>query len=189
MCWTDFMKIFGTEAIVQAGAVRQPKPAEVWGFISDRTSETLLNSLRVGRPFALGTTCDYYHPIGRVHKLLLTLLSKYQPDDVHKMPTPLTTELSLGLMLYAWENRHSQSPFEILILPDETEGSTSGKTELAFVRAKQELIRDQTLASDGGPSKKHSGQQSEQWGTDRPYSSSWQGNGGGDEGWKSNWNK
>jgi hypothetical protein len=208
--WPDFMQIYGEEALIKAGAAKQPKPEALWNIINDRTSETLLMSIRVGRPFSLGTTCDFYHPIIRVHKLLRTLLGKYQPTETEKFGD-LTPEMTLGLLLHAWEARHGQSPFEILILPDPkhvdqaewkrqqgNDRHAYHPMEMAFVRAKQDLIRDRTLASDGGPARKtdQGQQQLQPRGMERSYSSfSWGqtgsgGNGDGNDRWQSQtWNK
>jgi hypothetical protein len=57
------------------------------------------------------------------------------------------------MLKYSWEHASSSSPFELLYLVMEPSlGDAAGPPrEFVYVRAKQSLIAQPTLAADGGP--------------------------------------
>jgi hypothetical protein len=132
------------EAAVKSGTLHQAAPRA----LDQRVLDTILKCIRFGRPFGIGMLHDYYLPVGRISAILSSLLHRYEGDTRGFSP-----EETFGMLKYSWEHASSSSPFELMYLTMEaTLADTAGPPrEYVYVRAKQSLIAQPTLAADGGP--------------------------------------
>jgi hypothetical protein len=145
--WESFAQIHNNESAVLKDAHVCDPPKDLTAKLSEQTKKVMLSSLQVGRPFALGMTNDYWHPIGRIHKLLANMVAKHHAHEVDF--SLLTCEMTLAMIIHSWDSRHATNPFEVLVCPRPGDATNQN----TYVRAKQSLIRDKVLAPDGGPTK------------------------------------
>jgi hypothetical protein len=106
--WEYFAQIHLNESACLKDAHICHPPTELAGKISEQTTNVLLSSLRVGRPFALGMTNDFWRPIGRLHKFLVTMIAKHQAQDIDFVK--VTAEQTLALIIHSWENGTRPTP-------------------------------------------------------------------------------
>jgi hypothetical protein len=168
--WESFAQIHLNESAVLKDAHVCDPPKDLTSKLSEQTKKVILSSLQVGRPFGLGMTNDYWHPIGRIHKLLANMVAKHHAHEFNV--GQLTCEMTLAMIIHSWDSRHSTNPFEVLVCP--RPGDTTNQN--TYVRAKQSLIRDKALAPDGGPT---FGQKSSSFAGQGGAWDNWKGKGGG----------
>jgi hypothetical protein len=140
----QYFHLTKAEAAVKSGTFHQEAPRS----LDQRVLDTILKCIRFGRPFGVGMLHDYYLPVGRISAILSSLLHRYEGDT-----RGFTPEETFGMLKYSWEHASHSSPFELLYLTSKnTLADTAGPAkEFAYVRAKQSLIAQPTLAADGGP--------------------------------------
>jgi hypothetical protein len=140
----QYFHLTKAEAAVKSGTFHQEAPRS----LDQRVLDTILKCIRFGRPFGVGMLHDYYLPVGRISAILSSLLHRYEGDT-----RGFTPEETFGMLKYSWEHASHSSPFELLYLTSKnTLADTPGPAqEFAYVRAKQSLIAQPTLAADGGP--------------------------------------
>jgi hypothetical protein len=142
--WMQFFNLTKAEASVKSGTLHQVAPRA----LDQRVLDTVLKCVRFGRPFGIGMLHDYYLPVGRISAILSSLLHRYEGDT-----RGFTPEETFGMLKYSWEHASRSSPFELLYLVMEPNllDTAGPPREFVYVRAKQSLIAQPTLAADGGP--------------------------------------
>jgi hypothetical protein len=150
---------------IQAG--RENDPLE----LSGKLFAGFLSSLRVAKPASPGVLCEYWCPLQRAIKLLLSL------DDSNTLPDlaadAAAKERLMSAMLRMWDKSQADWALEVAVVKPEKAGY-----DLVFVRAL--TIRSTHMGPDGSNAKRGGGPVStDEWGgsgssSPRQHQNQWQ---------------
>jgi hypothetical protein len=141
--------LYSDEALLKEPSWKEaPAPSSTFDGESDLSSgmETLLHSLRFGKPSPLGVRNEHWVPIRRSFKCLLSHLHSRGYKGTKPTLEQFIQECAYHVKTELSVTRH---PFELLVLSG-GKAAPQGYKAL-FIRAKQSLIRKPRLNPDGSP--------------------------------------